>query len=113
MVIPSLCERGINRSHVDSSIALDCDGRDRGHGYGSDGVEFRGTQSSVVSCLGTVKNTEVHNGHEAWRALNAAYDSNNIGRQRVWMQLLVTAKTPGTDCSDDRSNREMECDVRE
>ena len=33
------------------------------------------------SALVTVKNTEVNNGLEAWRGLNATYDSNNKGRQ--------------------------------
>ena len=32
------------------------------------------------SALVTVKNTEVNNGLEAWRGLNATYDSNNKGR---------------------------------
>ena len=41
------------------------------------------------SALVTVKNTEVNNGPEAWRGLNATYDSNNKGRQRVRMQCLL------------------------
>ena len=35
------------------------------------------------SALVTVKNTEVNSGLEAWQGLNATYDSNNKGRQRV------------------------------
>ena len=49
----------------------------------------------------TVKNTEVNNGLEAWRGLNATYDSNNKGRQRVRMQLLITAETCRVDSTDD------------
>ena len=40
------------------------------------------------SALVTVKNTEVNNGLEAWRGLNATNDSNK-GRQRVRMQYLL------------------------
>ena len=38
------------------------------------------------SALVTVKNTEVNNGLEAWRGLNATYDSHIKGRQRTRMQ---------------------------
>ena len=44
------------------------------------------------SALVTVKSTEVNNGLEAWRGLNATYDSNNKGRQRVRMQYLLQPK---------------------
>ena len=46
------------------------------------------TGSAVV----TVKNTEVNDGLAAWRGLNAKYDSNNKGRQRVRMQYLLQPK---------------------
>ena len=58
------------------------------------------------SVLVTVKNTEVNNGLEAWQAWNAAYNSNNRGRQRA-DAVLVAAETTVIDCSDDRSSREM------
>ena len=44
----------------------------------------------------TVKNTEVNNGLEAWRGLNATYDSNNKGRQRIPMQHLPQPQGPDT-----------------
>ena len=44
------------------------------------------------SALRTVKNTEVNNGLDAWRGLNATNDSNNKGRQRVRMQYLLQPK---------------------
>ena len=44
------------------------------------------------SALITVKNPEVNKGLEAWRGLNATYDSNNKGRQRVRMQYLLQPK---------------------
>ena len=44
------------------------------------------------SALVAVKNTEVNNGLESWRGLNATYDSNNKGRQRVRMQYLLRPK---------------------
>ena len=40
----------------------------------------------------TVNNTEVNSGLEAWRGLNATYDSNKKGRQRVRMQYLLQSK---------------------
>ena len=40
------------------------------------------------SALETVKNTEVNNAVEAWQGLNATYDMNNKGRQRVRVQYL-------------------------
>ena len=45
-----------------------------------------------VSALVTVKSTEVNDGLEAWRGLNATYESNNKGRQRVRMQYLFQPK---------------------
>ena len=61
------------------------------------------------SALVTVKNTEVNNGLEAWRGLNATYDSNNKGRQRVRMQYLLQPKRAESILQ----TSEVECDVRE
>ena len=58
------------------------------------------------SALVTVKNTEVNNGLEAWRGLNATYDSNNKGCQRVRMQYLSQPKRAEVV-------ERWECDVRE
>ena len=44
------------------------------------------------SALVTVKNTQVNNGLEAWRGLNATYDRNIKGRQRVRIQYLLQSK---------------------
>ena len=70
-----------------------------------------GSQSSAVPCFGTavqeearlvtVKTTEVNNGLEAWRGLNATSGSNNEGRQRVRDAVLVTAETFRVDPADD------------
>ena len=46
----------------------------------------------AFGALVTVKNTEVNDGLEAWPGLNATYDSNNNGRQRVRMQYLLQPK---------------------
>ena len=40
-----------------------------------------------------VMSTEVNNGLESWRGLNATCDSNNKGRQRVRMQYLLQPKS--------------------
>ena len=57
----------------------------------------------------TVKNTEVNNGLEAWRGLNATYDSNNKGRQRVRLQPKRAESILQTTEAVER----WECDVRE
>ena len=44
------------------------------------------------SALATVQKTEVNNGLEAWRGLNATHDSNNEVSQRVRMQYLLQQK---------------------
>ena len=44
------------------------------------------------SALVSVKDTEANNEFEAWRALNATFDSNNKGCQRVRMQYLLQPK---------------------
>ena len=64
------------------------------------------------SALVTVKNTEVNNGLEAWRGLNATYDSNNKGRQRVRMQHLLQPKRAESILQTEVVER-WECDVRE
>ena len=61
----------------------------------------------------TVKNTEVNNGLEAWRGLNATYDSNNQGRQRVRMQYLLQLKQPESILEATETVERWECDVRE
>ena len=54
----------------------------------------------VLLCKGSavvaVKNTEVSSGLDAWRGLNATYDGNNKGRQRVRMQHLIQPKRSET-----------------
>ena len=71
----------------------------------------------VLLCKGsawvTVKNTEVNNGLEAWRGLNATYDSNNKGRQRVRMQYLLQPKRAESILQTTEAVERWECDVRE
>ena len=54
------------------------------------------------SALVTVKRTEANSGLEAWRGLNATYDSNNTGRRRVRDVVFVTAETFRVDPADVR-----------
>ena len=63
------------------------------------------------SALVTVKNTEVDNGPEAWRGLNAAYDSNSTGRQRARIQCLLQPKRAESILQATEADRK--CDVRE
>ena len=65
------------------------------------------------SALVTVKNTEVNNGREAWRGLNATYDSNNKGRQRARMQYLLQPKRAESIPQTTEAAERCECDVRE
>ena len=65
------------------------------------------------SALVTVKNTEVDNGLEAWRGLNATKDSNNKGRQRVRMQYLLQPKRAESILQTTETVERWECDVRE
>ena len=65
------------------------------------------------SALVTVKNTEVNNGLEAWRGLNATYDSNNKGRQRVRMQYSLHSKRAESILQTTEAVERWECDVRE
>ena len=65
------------------------------------------------SALVTVKNTEVNNGLEAWRGLNATYDSNSKGRQRVRMQYLLQPKRAESILQTTETVERWECDVRE
>ena len=64
------------------------------------------------SALVTVKNTEVNNGLEAWRGLNATCDSNNKGRQRVRMQYLLQPKRAESILQTTEAVERWECDVR-
>ena len=59
-----------------------------------------------------MKNTEVNNGLEAWRGLNATYDSNK-GRQRVRMQYLLQLKRAESILQTTEAVERWECDVRE
>ena len=68
---------------------------------------------ALCSALVTVKNTEVNNGVEAWRGLNATYDSNNKGRQRVRMQYLLQPKRAESILQTTDAVERWECDVRE
>ena len=61
----------------------------------------------------TVKSTEVNNGLEAWRALNATFDSNITGRQRVRMQYLLQPKRPESIAQTTEAVQRWDCDVRE
>ena len=65
------------------------------------------------SALVTVKNTEVNNGLEARRGLNATYDSDNTGRQRVRMQYLLQPKRAESVPQTTEAVERWECDVRE
>ena len=65
------------------------------------------------SALVTVKNTVFNNGLEAWRGLNAAYDSNNEGRQRVRMQYLLEPKRAESILQTTESVERWACDVRD
>ena len=64
------------------------------------------------SALVRVKNTEVNNGLEAWRGLNASYDSINKGRQRVRMQCLLQPKHAESILQTNETVERWECDVR-
>ena len=61
----------------------------------------------------TVKNTDVNNELEAWRGLNATYDSNNKGRQRVRMQYLLQPKRAESILPTTEGVERWECHVRE
>ena len=65
------------------------------------------------TALVTVKNTEVNNGLEAWRGLNATYASNNKGRHGVWMQNLVQPNSAESILQTTEAVERWECDVRE
>ena len=65
------------------------------------------------SALVTVKKTEINNGLEAWRGLNATYDSNNQGRQRVRMQYLLQSKRAESILQTTETVERWEYDVRE
>ena len=65
------------------------------------------------SALVTVKNTEVNNGLEARRGLNATYDIDNTGRQRVRMQYLLQPKRAESVPQTTEAVERWECDVRE
>ena len=60
-----------------------------------------------------MKNTEVNNGLEAWRGLNATYDSNNKGPQRVRMQYLLQPKRAESILQTTEAAERWECDVRQ
>ena len=65
------------------------------------------------SALVTVKSTEVNNGLEARRGLNAAYDSSNKGRQRVRMQYLLQPNRAESILQTTETVERWECYVRE
>ena len=66
------------------------------------------------SALVTVKNTKVNNGLQAWRGLNATYDSNNKGRQTSADAVLVTwPKRSESILQTTEAVERWECDVRE
>ena len=54
-----------------------------------------------ASALVTVKNTEVNNGLEAWRGLNASYDSDNKRSPTSTDAVLITSETCRVDVADD------------
>ena len=60
-----------------------------------------------------MKNTELINALEAWRGLNATYDSNNKGRQRLRMQYLLQPKRAESILQTTEAVERSECDVRE
>ena len=60
-----------------------------------------------------MKNTDVNNGLEAWRGLNATYDSNNKGRQRVRTQYLLQPKRGESILQTTEAVERWECDARE
>ena len=60
-----------------------------------------------------MKNTEVNNGLEAWRGLNATYDSNNKGRERVRIQFLLQPKRALSVLQKTETVERWKCDTRE
>ena len=65
------------------------------------------------SALVSAKDTEANNELEAWRALNATFDSNNKGRQRVRMQYLLQPKRAESILQTTEAVERWECDVGE
>ena len=65
------------------------------------------------SALVSVKNTDVNKGREAWRGLNAAYDSNNKGSQRVRMQYFLQPKRSESILQTTEAGERWGCDLRE
>ena len=61
----------------------------------------------------TLKNTEVNNGLEAWRGLNATYHSNKRGRQRVRKQILLQPKRAESILQTTETVERWRCGVRE
>ena len=92
---------------------------------GADDVETHGFEDCnaqlylglALLCKGsapvTVKNRAVNNGLEAWRGLNAAYDSDKIGRQRVWLQYLLQPKRSESIQQTTEAVERWERDVRQ
>ena len=122
MVISVHCIHGICEFQVDRSTALGCDARDKitAAAVVQQSFEEHKAQLYVAlallckgSALVTVKNTEVSNGLEAWRGLNATYDSNNKGRQRVLMQYLLQPKRAESILQTTEAVERWECDVRD
>ena len=63
------------------------------------------------SAFVTVKNTEINNGLEALRGLDATYDSNNKGRQRVRIQCLLQPKRAESILQTTAAVERWDCDV--
>ena len=72
-------------------------------GRNSEKTRIRRTQFSAVP----VKNTEVNNGLRRGVGLNAMYDSNNKGRQRVRIQYPLQPKRLEAVATEDRSSRAL------
>ena len=60
-----------------------------------------------------LKNTKFNNRLEVWQGLNATYDSNNKGHQRVRMQYLLQPKRAESILQTTEAVERWECDVRE
>ena len=111
MVIPIHGVHGICESQGDRSTALGCDAA-----VVKLSLEDHNPRlflALAIMCKGgalvTVKNTEVNNGLEAWRGLNATYK----GRPRVRMQFLLQPKRSESILQTTEAVERWECDVGE
>ena len=79
---------------------------------------YKASRISIFSCtlrdaVVTLKITQVNNILEDWRGLNATYDSNRKGRQRVRMQEMVQPKRSDAVAQTTETVERWKCDVSE